>query len=270
MRVRPLSGRSVVTDAPFPETAAEPVVRALGLSKRFAEGPPVLDGVELTIRGGERVALVGANGAGKSTLLRCLVGLLPLTGGSVEILDQHFAGRPDRAQRRALRRRLGFVFQFHGLVGRTSALSNVVNGALGQGIGWRAWYQGLAPQALRREALAALDSVGLAERAAARADTLSGGQSQRVAIARALVHRPDLLIADEPAASLDPVAGAEIMTLFRGLTESRGVTLIFTTHDLTHALDYADRVVALARGRVVLDAPVAGIDRDALERIYHD
>lgn len=245
-----------------------PVIRADALTKRFGPGPAVLDGVSVAIHQGERVALIGANGAGKSTLLRSVVGLIPITGGVVRILDEQFRDQPTRRQRAALRRRLGFVFQFHGLVGRTSALSNVVNGALGQEHGWRAWHQSLAPAALRDAALDALDAVGLADRAEARADTLSGGQSQRVAIARAIVHGPELLIADEPAASLDPAAGLGIMTLFTRLATERGRTLVFTTHDMRHALDHADRVVALRAGRVVLDAAAADLGERDLEPIY--
>lgn len=244
------------------------MIRSESVTKRFGDGPTVLDGVSLSVHEGERVALVGANGAGKSTLLRCLVGLIPISGGAVRVLDEQFRLQPTRRQRAALRRRLGFVFQFHGLVGRTSALSNVVNGALGQGHGWRAWHQSLAPSYLREAALGALDAVGLADRAAARADTLSGGQSQRVAIARAIVHGPELLIADEPAASLDPAAGQDIMTLFTRLSVTNGRTLIFTTHDMRHALDHADRIVALKAGRVVFDAPAAELTEGDLEPIY--
>ena len=245
------------------------VIRADGLAKRFDDGPLVLNGISLAVRAGERVALIGPNGAGKSTLLRCLVGLIPLSDGSVDVLGQRFARAPGTAQRRALRRQLGFVFQFHGLVARTSALSNVVNGALGQTHGWRAWHQSVAPTRLREDALGALEAVGLVDRASARADTLSGGQSQRVAIARAIVHSPALLIADEPAASLDPAAGTEIMALFRRLVGERGTTLVYTTHDMGHALTYADRLVALKAGEIVLDAPTDGLTADDLGPIFH-
>ncbi|MEQ8584788.1 MAG: ATP-binding cassette domain-containing protein [Thalassobaculaceae bacterium] len=236
---------------PAPATGAA-LIQADNVRKRFDAGPIVLDGVSLTIRQGERVALIGANGAGKSTLLRSVVGLVPISGGTIDILGQRFSQMPTRRQRAAMRRRLGFVFQFHGLVGRTSALSNVVNGALGQGHGWRAWHQ----------------AVGLADRATARADTLSGGQSQRVAIARALVHGPDLLIADEPAASLDPAAGLDIMRLFTRLTHENGRTLVYTTHDMRHALEHSDRIVALKAGRMVFDAVAADLTERDLEPIF--
>lgn len=247
-----------------------PIIQIDGAEKRFADGPAVLNGISLAIGAGERVALIGPNGAGKSTLLRCLAGLLPVSRGEIEILGERFSGSPSARQRKALRKRLGFVFQFHGLVRRTSALSNVVNGYLGQGTGWRTWHQVLAPAALRAEAHRALDAVGLAEKWNARADTLSGGQSQRVAIARAIVHKPDLLIADEPAASLDPAAGSEIMTLFHRLSGQHGNTLLFTTHDMDHALTYSDRVIALRNGRIALDARSADLNRTDLEPIFHD
>ncbi|UUX48111.1 ATP-binding cassette domain-containing protein [Nisaea acidiphila] len=245
------------------------IIQVERAEKIFSGGLKVLHGVSLAIARGERVALIGPNGAGKSTLLRCLAGLLPITGGSIGILDEHFSTQPSARQRRALRKRLGFVFQFHGLVRRTSALSNVVNGYLGQDIGWRAWHQALAPASLRAEALNALEAVGLEEKWNARADTLSGGQSQRVAIARAIVHKPELLIADEPAASLDPAAGAEVMTLFHRLAVERGSTLLFTTHDMDHALAYSDRVIALRQGRIVLDASSGSLKRCDLEPIFH-
>ena len=245
------------------------IIEVRRAQKSFTPGLPILNGVSLDVRQGERVALIGANGAGKSTLLRCLAGLIPLSGGAVEILGESFSGSPSMRQRKALRRQLGFVFQFHGLVRRTSALSNVVNGYLGQGHGMRAWHQMLAPGALREDARAALDAVGLGEKWDARADTLSGGQSQRVAIARAIVHKPALIIADEPAASLDPAAGNDIMTLFHRLAGARGCTLLFTTHDMNHALSYADRVIALKAGTVMLDAASSDLTPADLEPVFH-
>jgi len=245
------------------------IIEVRRAQKSFTPGQPILKDVNLDIRQGERVALIGANGAGKSTLLRCLAGLVPLSAGDVDILGQTFSGSPSARQRKALRRQLGFVFQFHGLVRRTSALSNVVNGYLGQGHGMRAWHQMLASHAVREDARAALDAVGLGEKWNARADTLSGGQSQRVAIARAIVHKPALIIADEPAASLDPAAGGDIMTLFHRLAGARGCTLLFTTHDMSHALSYADRVIALKAGTVMLDTACTDLTIADLEPVFH-
>jgi ABC-type polar amino acid transport system ATPase subunit len=172
----------------------ESVIDASGLVKELG-GRRVVDDVSLSVARGECVALVGANGAGKSTLLRMLVRLVEPDEGSMRIhgVDARDASA---AALRDLRRRTGFVFQHHDLVGRASVLTNVVHGALGRVAWWRGWAQGIAPAALREEAMGCLGKVGLSHVARQRADRLSGGQSQRVAIARALMQRPALLLAD--------------------------------------------------------------------------
>ncbi|MEL6220184.1 MAG: ATP-binding cassette domain-containing protein [Pseudomonadota bacterium] len=243
------------------------MIETRALAKRYGRGGPVLAGVDLRVAA-ERVALIGANGSGKSTLMKCLIGLLPLSGGSVEILGERFERVPSAAQRVALRQRTGFVFQSHSLVKRRSALSNVVHGMLGASGSWRAFCQATAPSAWRARAMAALSDVGLAERALERVDTLSGGQQQRVAIARALVRRPELLIADEPAASLDPKAGREVMELFVRLCQDHAITLLYSSHDMAHAVAYSDRVVGLAEGRVRLDSASAAVTAAALEASF--
>lgn len=248
--------------------APPPIIATTRLTKRFSPGgADILSSIDVTVRRGEAVAIVGANGAGKSTLLKCLVGLEALSGGEVDIFGERFSRQPTASQRRRLRRNIGFVFQFHGLVARLSALSNVVHGALGQGYGPRAWHQTLAPSDLRAHAMHGLDRVGLADRAHDRAGTLSGGQSQRVAIARAIVHAPALLIADEPVASLDPAAGTDIMRLFRSLAGG-AVSLVYTTHNVEHALAYADRVIAMRHGAVAFEAPADDLTPGDIAGIY--
>lgn len=169
---------------------------------------------------------------------------------------------------RTIRGGIGFVAQKHNLVPRLSVLSNVVHGTLAEASGPRRWLHGLAPQAVRARAHAALDMVGLADLALRRADALSGGQSQRVAIARALVVAPRLMLADEPAASLDPAAGEEVMEVFTRVSRETGTTLVFTTHHLDHAARFAGRVIGLAGGRLALDAPAAGIAPESLRGLY--
>ncbi len=247
---------------------AAPLLRAAGLSKRYGSAPEVLRGVSLAITPGERVALIGPNGSGKSTLLRCMVGLLPLTSGRVEALGETFASAPTPGQRARLRSQLGFVFQFHGLVKRRTALSNVIHGLVHEPGGWRAFTHSLAPQAFRERAAQALEDVGLGDKATARADALSGGQQQRVAIARALVRRPRLLIADEPAASLDPAAGRDVMALFASLAGAYGATLLYTSHDMEHARAYSDRVIALRAGGILFDAPSAAVSDAMLTEVF--
>jgi phosphonate transport system ATP-binding protein len=246
---------------------ADPALAVEGLVKSFPGRGRVLDGASFAVRTGEAVALIGANGAGKSTLLRCCLRLIEPDAGRIALLGAELAGAPRAALRRA-RAQVGFVFQRHNLVGRLSALSNVLHGALARGDGAAAWFQATAPSRLRREALECLARVGLADLALARADRLSGGQSQRVAIARALMQRPAMLFADEPAASLDPAAGEEVMAAFAELIRRDGVTLLFTTHNVRHALDHASRLVALRDGRVAIDAPTAELTADRLRAFY--
>ena len=220
----------------------------------------------LAVPRGQICALIGANGAGKSTLLRCLLRLIEPDQGAIEILGREPRRLPPRALRQ-LRARVGFVFQRHNLVPRLSALSNVVHGAIGRA-GPRAWHQALAPVTLRQEALARLAEVGLADFALRRSDQLSGGQSQRVAIARALMQRPELLLADEPVASLDPAAGREVMALLAALARQRGIAVLFTTHHMDHALEFADRIIGLREGQIVLDQPAETARAEALERFF--
>lgn len=241
---------------------SEPVLSARALSKAFARGGSVLSGVTLDVWPGEAVALIGANGAGKSTLVRCLLRLVEPSDGDIRFFSLDVRALAARPLRR-LRSRVGFVFQRHNLVLRLSALSNVIHGAQARMPGPGGWYQGLAPRRVRDEALASLDRVGLAEKASARADALSGGQSQRVAIARMLMQQPDFVIADEPDASLDPQAGEQVMKLLRETSRERGLGLLFVSHDLEHAVAFSDRIIGLAQGRVALD--VRSGDADPVE-----
>lgn len=246
----------------------DPVITVRDLAKTYQGRSHVLDGVTLGIRQGEKIALIGANGSGKSTLLKCLIGLHPISGGAVEIMGDAFTVQPPSRVLLSMRRSMGFVFQNHCLVRRRSVLSNVVHGMLGQPGSWRGFSQTLAPQAWREAAMDALADVNLAGFADVRADALSGGQQQRVAIAWALVRRPQILIADEPAASLDPVSGRDVMDLFVRLCRDRGITLLYTTHDMDHARDFSDRTLALRRGRIFIDRPSAEITQRDLQETF--
>lgn len=247
--------------------SGEPAVISIrGLSKSFGPGKPVFSGISFDIAPRSVVALIGANGAGKSTLLRCIPRLIEPDSGGIRVLDTDVLD--SRRNLRSLRARLGFVFQKHNLVGRLSALTNVVHGAQARRYGVRAWLQSLAPMPLREEAMQCLERVGLPHTAAQRTDSLSGGQSQRVAIARALMQRPEIVLADEPAASLDPQAGDEVMELFASLMRKEAKTVVFTSHNLSHALAFSDRVIALGGGRIQLDAPARALKESDLRGLY--
>jgi phosphonate transport system ATP-binding protein len=231
--------------------AQAPVVAISGLSKSFG-ARSVISGLDLTVPAGQSLALIGANGTGKSTLLRMIVRLAEADSGRISVLGNE-VGSLRGARLKRCRSRVGVVFQKHNLVARLCALSNVVHGVQSRRSGPRTWSQALAPAAIREEAMACLDAVGLADKAMQRADSLSGGQSQRVAIARMLMQRPELVLADEPDASLDPRAGREIMELLFRLTRDKGLTLVFVSHHMAHARRFADRIVGLADGGIALD-----------------
>lgn len=247
-----------------PVSAVDIEARAVG--KTFGK-TAVFSDISFRLARGEATALVGSNGAGKSTLLRCLMGLIPVTSGMVRLLEQDTTASGPAALR-ALRARVGLVSQHHNLVPRLSVLSNVLHGLLGRNPGIRHWCHGLSPQSSRLQAMQALDKVGLTEFAMRRADRLSGGQSQRVAIARAIVSQPEVLFADEPCASLDPSAGEDVMELFFALARQDGVTVVFTSHNIDHALRYGDRVLGLAEGRMKLDATAASLTAGDLRGLY--
>lgn len=245
------------------------IIRTEALKKTYANGQAVLAGIDLRVGAGERIALIGSNGTGKSTLLKCLIGHTPFCSGEITTLGEAFRSAPSNPQLRRIRERVGFVFQNHGLVRRQSVLTNVVHGRLGLAGGWRAWHQAIARQEFRQQAMEALAQVNLTAKAGARADELSGGQAQRVAIARALIRRPSLMIADEPAASLDPASGRDVMEVFSNLVRKNGITLVFTTHDMEHAMSFADRVIALKAGKVHFDLHADKVHRDEIEDVFN-
>jgi phosphonate transport system ATP-binding protein len=247
-------------------TAVGPVLAVSGLVKSF-DSRRILNGLDFAVAPGQSTALIGANGSGKSTLLKCLIRLIEPSEGRIEMLDRDVCALASR-ELRAFRAQVGMVWQRHNLVPRISALSNVVHGVQSRLSGPRAWFQSLAPSEVRAEAMANLDRVGLADRAIARVDSLSGGQQQRVAIARMLMQRPAFILADEPDASLDPQTGEEVMALLLGLVREKGLSLLMISHRLEHTLQFSDRILGLAQGRIALDLPTAQADAAGLRRFF--
>lgn len=241
-------------------------VQVRGLVKEFPGGHRALHGVDLTVEQGQLVALVGSNGAGKSTMLRCLVRLQEPTEGTVMIQSKDVTAVP-RRKLNAVRQDVGFIFQHFNLVERVSAFRNVVNGAIARR-GMRCIMPATAPKDVRREALENLQRVGLADLAQQRVDTLSGGQRQRVAIARTLMQRPQLLLADEPVASLDPEPGRAVMELLQEIAVERGITVIAALHQIEFALDYTHRIIGLRNGQIELDEPAADLSSADLAGFY--
>ena len=248
--------------------AAAPLLRTESLAVTYADGTRALQPISCSIQPGDFVVLLGSSGAGKSTLLRCLNGLVQPSQGHVLV-----AGLGDIANRRALhahRRRTGMVFQQHHLIGRRSVLDNVLLGRLGQHSAWSAWIPWSRTE--KEMALAAIDRMGLIEHALRRADQLSGGQQQRVGMARALVQTPQLLLADEPVASLDPTTAERLLAQMHEICKTDGLTAVVSLHQVAFARQFADRIVGLAGGAVVYDGPPSALGSDALQRLYgaHD
>ncbi|HVT70956.1 MAG TPA: phosphonate ABC transporter ATP-binding protein [Trebonia sp.] len=259
-------GTTASADVPGgPAVAGGTAVRLHQVTKHYGE-TRALDAVDLTIPAGQMVAILGASGSGKSTLLRTLNGLVVPTSGTVEVLGTEVT-RARGAQLRRLRTGVGFIFQQFGLVGRLSVLENVLSGALGRIRFPRAGVLSY-PRSLRLDALSNLDRVGLADRAFQRSDTLSGGQQQRVAIARTLMQRPTVLLADEPVASLDPESSAAVLALLLEICQEKGLTVITSLHQVELARGWADRLVGMRAGRVVLDGSPKDLGGDEVMEIY--
>lgn len=245
-------------------------IEVRGLRKSFGAHPALRD-VSLNVRPGEMVALLGASGSGKSTLLRHLNGLHRADAGSASEIT--VLGRPVQAggrlapDVRATRARVAMIFQQFNLVDRLAVMHNVLAGALHRQPLWRGLLRRF-PATEQQAAFEALRHVGIERCAWQRASTLSGGQQQRAAIARAVVQGAELILADEPIASLDPESSRRVMELLADLNRSRGVTVVVSLHQVDFALRYCARTVALRAGEVVFDGPSSALTPVRLQQLY--
>jgi len=237
------------------------------LSKEYSGGVKALSNINLEIKKGELVVLLGLSGAGKSTLLRCINGLIKPTAGEVEVNCLKVSNCHNNM--RKVRQQVGMIFQQFNLVKQLSVINNVLCGRLA--------YSGILTSCCRffseselQLAQQALEKVGLADKIHQRADQLSGGQQQRVGIARALVQQPKVLLADEPVASLDPKSTHTIMEILARINKEEGLTCLFSLHDVDLGLQYATRVVGLRNGEIVLDKPVNAVNRAELTELYEN
>lgn len=237
------------------------------VTKDFGGGVLGLDDITVGFKKGAITVLLGLSGSGKSTLLRHINGLHMPTSGKIRVLGQNVP-ELNKQELRELRRDVGVIFQSFNLIGPMSVLENVCTGRLGSLKGPRLSLM-MYPKDVRREALEKLDRVGLADRAYQRADTLSGGQQQRVAIARALMQNPKVLLADEPVASLDPVSSQDVMNLLKQISEEDNLTVISSLHQVQLAIDFADRIVGLRSGEMVLDELTSNLNEEKASEIYN-
>ena len=242
------------------------MLRLDDLTKRYPTGDLALQGVDLEVPNGQVMALIGPSGAGKSTLIRCVNRLVEPTSGRTFLDDTELTAL-SQGQLRKARRRIGMIFQEYALVERLTVMENVLSGRLGYVGFWRSYFRKF-PQADVDEAFRLLDRTGLDQMCDKRADELSGGQRQRVGIARALIQDPELLLVDEPTASLDPKTSRQIMRLICELCEERQLSAIINIHDVLLAQMFAERIVGLQLGEIVYVGPPDGLTADVLTRIY--
>jgi len=242
------------------------MLRVEGLTKRYKTGDKALTDVSFEVPSGQVVGLIGPSGAGKSTLIRCVNRLVEPTGGKVFLGDREIS-RVGKSELRRVRRRIGMIFQEYALVERLTVMENVLSGRLGYVPFWRSFLRRF-PQADVDKAFGLLERVGLTDHVDKRADALSGGQRQRVGIARALEQDPELLLVDEPTASLDPKTSRQIMRLICEICRERSLPAIINIHDVQLAKMFVDRIIGLRAGQVVFDGGPELLDEAALTQIY--
>jgi phosphonate transport system ATP-binding protein len=262
---------ATAAEGSFPFTTrpagANPALAVRGLRKSFADGRPVLKGLDIDVWPGELTVVLGANGSGKSTLLRCSVRLLEPDSGSVVLCGRELVGSRGRDLREA-RRKAAMVFQQVLLVRRRSAIENVAYGALGELPLHRSFSRHFFPSEIAERAQSSLARVGLPDVAFKRADQLSGGQAQRVAVARALCQQAEVILADEPVASLDPRAAEEVLALLAEIARVEGLAVLTVLHQPELAARYADRVLGIFQGEVVFDSPPTALDAERVAALY--
>ena len=242
------------------------MLRIVDLTKRYPRGDQALSGVSFSVAAGEVVGLIGPSGAGKSTLIRCVNRLVEPTSGQVFLGDLELT-HLSRGRLREARRRIGMIFQEFALVERLTVMENVLSGRLGYVSFWRSFLRRF-PQADVEKAFQLLERVGLTEHVDKRADALSGGQRQRVGIARALEQDPELLLVDEPTASLDPKTSRQIMRLIAEICAERQLATVINIHDVALAQQFVGRIIGLRAGKIVYDGPPSGLSQDTLVAIY--
>ncbi len=253
---------------------ADQVINISGINKTFNRTTQAIVGLNLSVRRGEMVALIGPSGSGKSTLLRHINALTYGNSGSGEATNEiSVLGKVTQkrgrhtSQTRAARKQIGYIFQQFNLVNRLTVLTNVLIGSLGYIPAWRAnlaWFT----KEEKIKALEALQRVGMEQFALQRASTLSGGQQQRVAIARALMQKADIILADEPIASLDPVSAKRVMEILKEINEVDGKTVVVTLHQVNYAKTYCRRAVALKKGHLYFDGQASELSEERLNALY--
>lgn len=242
------------------------MIKFENVSKRYPNGFEALKNINLTIEQGEFVAIIGLSGAGKSTLIRTINRMHDITEGTLTVDGTDVMTLHGKSLR-AFRRRIGMIFQSFNLITRTTVIKNVLTSFVPDMPWWRATF-GIFTKDEKLKALDSLDKVGILDKAFVRADQLSGGQQQRVALARTLAQNPQIILADEPVASLDPVTAKQVMDDFKRINRDMNITVLINIHHVELALQYASRVVGIRAGEIVYDGTVENVTQQVLDSIY--
>ncbi|HAX72384.1 MAG TPA: phosphonate ABC transporter ATP-binding protein [Firmicutes bacterium] len=242
------------------------MIKFTDVNKVYPNGLHALKNINLEIEQGEFVAIIGLSGAGKSTLLRTINRMHDITDGSLTVNAQEVNDLKGKSLRK-FRRQIGMVFQSFNLVTRTTVINNVLTSRVPDMPIWKSSI-GLFSKEDKVIALEALDKVGILDKAYVRADQLSGGQQQRVALARTLAQKPEIILADEPVAALDPITATQVMDDFKKINQDMNISVLINIHHVDLALKYADRVIGIKAGEIVYDGPSKDVNSDILTQIY--
>jgi phosphonate transport system ATP-binding protein len=242
------------------------VIKFERVNKVYPNGLHALKNISLEINQGEFVAIIGLSGAGKSTLLRTINRMHDISEGSLTV-DGEEVNSLKGKELRKFRRKVGMVFQSFNLVTRTTVINNVLTSRVPDMPLWKSII-GLYSKEDKVIALEALDKVGILDKAYVRADQLSGGQQQRVALARTLAQKPEIILADEPVAALDPITATAVMDDFKKINKELNMSVLINIHHVDLALKYADRVIGIKAGEIVYDGPSKDVDSEVLKQIY--
>ena len=242
------------------------MIKYENVQKTYPNGYTALKDVNLEIEQGEFVAIIGLSGAGKSTLIHCINRMHDIDEGRLLVNDVNVNDLKGK-EIREFRKKIGMIFQSFNLVTRATVLKNVMISSVPDMPLWRR-ILGVFPKETKVVGLEALDNVGILDKAFTRVDQLSGGQQQRVALARTLARQPDIILADEPVASLDPVTAKIVMDDFKRINQEMNISILINIHHVDLALEYADRVIGIRKGQIVYDGAASEVTQDVLDTIY--
>ena len=235
--------------------------------KTYPNGFTALKDINLQIEQGEFVAIIGLSGAGKSTVLRCINRMHDVTSGILTV-DGVDVNTLKGKELRKFRRKVGMIFQSFNLVSRSTAIKNVLTAEVPEMNFFRVLF-GIFNKDQKMHALESLDKVGILSKAYTRCDQLSGGQQQRVALARTLNQNPQIILADEPVASLDPIMARQVMKDFVRINKDYNITILLNIHHVDLALQYCDRVIGVREGQIVFDGPAETITQEQIDEVYN-